>query len=511
MSPQMAGCDSFKVHEDKFKHAVNWALIDEAHLAGPGSGVFEAPYQRLASLRWRLKTDVVWAAVTATATRADARYISRLLGFADTHVHAWYSVDRPNIKYIPRFFRFPYSSGRWLDISYLVPFGMTEACQIRQTLIFTTCISTGNNIMTFLDSLIPENIPNRRELITTYTSLTSLCDRVEFKQRFEAGSTRVGIVSDTLTYGLNIAVDHVINIDTFSGPEVLSFPTLKQRIGRVGRDGKKATAVTYAPAWVQEVASTTKSTKQAQEDAERRKKLPGVIQQWYNPTEECCSRTADLSHHGEASPSPCDCQCATHNGNDETTADYAMVQRWVDFFALKDARSRASGVRSDSTFAPLPAHFITVLVEHIERWRAQKWNSIRVPGTMRCYTSVKFLPAHLVRHIASHAYQCSTYARFVIIAKDWDHLQEHGYALYEYTRSFMVQYMAVQADFSKQEAVPEREEASQSYAAPRLVLKLSNVPVQNTVLGKRALPETSAESPSKRRRRTGAHNENTAP
>ncbi|KAF8868796.1 P-loop containing nucleoside triphosphate hydrolase protein, partial [Mucidula mucida] len=104
MSPQMAGCDSFKVHEDKFKHAVNWALIDEPHLAGSGSGVFEAPYQRLASLQWRLKTDVVWAAVTATATPADVRYISRLLGFADTHVHTWYSVDRSNIKYIPRFF-----------------------------------------------------------------------------------------------------------------------------------------------------------------------------------------------------------------------------------------------------------------------------------------------------------------------------------------------------------------------------------------------------------------------
>ncbi len=191
---------------------------------------------------------------------------------------------------------------------------MTEVCQIRQTLIFTTRISTGDNIMTFLDSLIPKNIPNRRELITTYTSLTSLCDCVKFKHQFKAGSTCIGIVSDTLTYGLNIAVAHVINIDTFSRPEVLSFPALKQRIGHVERDGKKATAVTYAPAWVQEVASTTKSTKQAQEDAEHRKKLPGVIQQWYNPTEECCSRTADLLHHGEASPLQCDCQCATHNG-----------------------------------------------------------------------------------------------------------------------------------------------------------------------------------------------------
>jgi hypothetical protein len=92
----------------------------------------------------------------------------------EQYINARYSVDRPNLSYIPRFYQHPTSQKRFLDLSIIVPIDMVEAADIAPSIVFVNFISRGDELLIFLDTLIPGHIPRCDELIKTYNSLAHM-------------------------------------------------------------------------------------------------------------------------------------------------------------------------------------------------------------------------------------------------------------------------------------------------------------------------------------------------
>ncbi|KAF9013009.1 P-loop containing nucleoside triphosphate hydrolase protein [Hymenopellis radicata] len=492
LSPQMLGSKSFRHYEGipKYLNLVRWFLIDEGHLTGRGFGVFEAPYKSLSSLRWRLKPEVIWAVVTGTVTPANALHIAQLLGFTD-YVNATYSIDRPNIKYLPRILKHAFSGNQFFDISYVIPFGMKDPSEIKQVIIFAYRISTGQAVIDFLDTLLPPDLPGRAKIIQPYNSLMDLADRQAFIAAFDAGTIRVGVATDTLTYGLDTDVDSVIdlNVDPSTVAAEGAHEITKQRLSRVGRRGQLATAVTFAPPWVVDIEITEDATAQVKENAARREKLPEVVRQWYNPTETCCSRQADLGYFGEPAPwpAPIDCLCSIHQGDDEAVEHNKTIKQWVDHFAARNA-SRVPPLRSDQTYKTLAPDVRALLKFQLERWRARTWDTMWGPGEMLNFTSTYFLPDRIITKILDGAHRCSSLERFSIVVSDWKvkYMESHGGALYTLLAVFMTGYMEVFHDMTpvlkqagstqthKQPVNRKRPADSDSYKSPPKKLKTSH-------------------------------------
>lgn len=82
--------------------------------------------------------------------------------------------------------------------------------------------------MQFLDRLIPPTIPDRHNVIRLYNSLMPIDYQKQFLSDIQEGSVlRIGIATDTCTYGLDIPnLRHVVLFDMCP-----SFENLKQKIG----------------------------------------------------------------------------------------------------------------------------------------------------------------------------------------------------------------------------------------------------------------------------------------
>ncbi|KAJ7835628.1 hypothetical protein B0H13DRAFT_2369233 [Mycena leptocephala] len=182
---------------------------------------------------------------------------------------------------------------------------------------------------------------------------------VDYRRKFIAdindGSVlRIGIVTDTCTYGTDIPklgrviIAH-IGDSMGDSPEVR-----KQQMGRPGRDGNPAVAIVYAPAWVRDVPESEVTTKQGLLDLERRRQLP---------VNSSSAQTAAL--------------CTTRAGE---SRDLTMVAKWVEFFKLREQETSATKpktVRSDGTYPPLDTVLKASLTRILKQWRARKYNSIR--------------------------------------------------------------------------------------------------------------------------------------
>ncbi|KAK6977141.1 nucleoside triphosphate hydrolase protein [Favolaschia claudopus] len=450
MSPQMLqGRRVGKLLGDpKFRAQVRWMLIDEAHVLNEESGTFREPYRGILNMRARLPTKTIWAAVTGTATPSAALLIAAALGFrAGQYVNARYSVDRPNIKYIPRFFQHPVSGSQFLDLSFVVPIDMITPYDIILTLIFVKTIKVGYALMKFFDSLLPSHLPNRLSIIKLYNALMPVDYRRKFVEDLNDGSTlRIGIVTDTCTYGTDIPKLARVIIAHIGDSMEDSPEVSKQQMGRAGRDGSPAVAVVYAPAWVRDVSGPDSeiTTKQGLTDLERRNALPPVTRKFFNPTEDCCSRAADLEYNGEDFILRPGC-CSLHESEPEESCDLAMVARWVEHFRAREEAERRKTVRSDGTYKPLDPILKASLTRVILAWRARKYNSLRSP-TSTGGGSVSLLPQRLVDRVVDRAHACTSLDRLWGVLHDWKHVANLGEELFELLSSALPQYAGIISD-----------------------------------------------------------------
>ncbi|KIM45746.1 hypothetical protein M413DRAFT_24878 [Hebeloma cylindrosporum] len=435
MTPQMLQGFRMKnlLKGREFKDSVRWVLIDEVHLVDEEAGTFLMVYKSIAIFRSLLNSTTTWAAVTATATPERAVEMAKQLGFQPGHhVNARYSIDRPNVKYIPRFFQHPISGHEFLDLSFLIPFGMKSSQDVPLTLIFAKTIASGYAIMQFLDTLLPTSLPNRFNIIKLYNSLMDLDYRKSFIQDFTDGSVlRIGIATDTCTYGFDIpTLQRVVVFDICPSPE-----NLKQKVGRPGRDGNAAEAITFAPPWVCE--NSNPIGKQALEDQRRRENLPKATLKWYNPSPYHCTRAADLEYYGEEFiDRVClpgfDC-CTTCDPDPQEGRDLAMVERWVQHFKERgnDLDRPKGGIRSDGTFHALEPHMKSSLQDMLIRWRSQKWVARRT-SSQRGLPTDFFMPQHILTQVVDRAHICSSLERLRLVCDGWEFLPQYEIELLQF-------------------------------------------------------------------------------
>ncbi|KAJ7069167.1 hypothetical protein C8F01DRAFT_1077795 [Mycena amicta] len=132
-----------------FVASIRWVSIDEAQLINQLDGVFARWYLRLSCLRVKLNPSTVWAAVTATAAEKHVASMAKKLGFkAGAFEYAPYSVDRPNIKYIPRFLSHPYTGDAHLDLSFVILKNMSAPEDIPSTVILAKMRRGGGSSQT---------------------------------------------------------------------------------------------------------------------------------------------------------------------------------------------------------------------------------------------------------------------------------------------------------------------------------------------------------------------------
>ncbi|TFK39191.1 P-loop containing nucleoside triphosphate hydrolase protein [Crucibulum laeve] len=433
MSPQMLLSPRLRklIRNPGIKDAIRWMLIDEAHLVDETSGTFLVAYRAIVTMRALLSSHTVWAAVSGTATPSRALAIAKKLGFQPDHyVNARYSVDRPNIKYITRYIQHPISGMEFLDLSFLIPIDLVSFKQIAPTLVFRTEFDTGYRLMQYLDLLIPANFPDRLEIVKMYNSLMPQDYRNDFRRDMESDDRplRIGIVTDTCTYGLDI---QNLRLVIQFGSDIPKSPEIKkQREGRAGRDGLSAIAMSYVPSWVREVPAAEITSKQAKEDAKRRDGLPKVLLQQFNPTKELCPRAADLLYYEEEFVLRPGC-CHIHDPQ-AVDEDLAMVERWKE---RTTKPVRTTGLRSDGTYQALETHMKDSLLEMLSQWRNRKWTAIR--GSRIGLPSDVFMPRHIMLHVVEKAHLCTTLERLRVVADGWDHIADYEDELLQYLKTIM--------------------------------------------------------------------------
>ncbi|KAK0474079.1 P-loop containing nucleoside triphosphate hydrolase protein [Armillaria novae-zelandiae] len=419
----------------RFLDTVKWILVDEAHLVDPESApeVYATAYKVIHSLWTRLKSQTTWCAVTGTATPSCAPIMAEKLGFLQGHYkHATYSLDQPNIKYIPQFLQHPFSTETFLDLSFVIPYTTAQISDITKQLIFVSKIHQGYLLQQYLDSLIthvnirlPCPLPHSERIVMLYNSLMPINDRRQFIHDFDNNSTpRIGIVTDTITYGLDVDVDNVIVLDLWVGDSSEPHEVLRQQIGHPGRRGQPATAITYAPSWVQDVPVTQHSG-------------------WYNHSKQRCPRVADLNHFGTAIPSPESCRCLHHQPLEGPDPDLDGVEQWKKHFKCLEICGRAETVHANrDSFPALSPSMKESLTRLLIVWRSQtalastNWDTDESLGL----TGDFLLPPFVVQHIVDHAHVCTSVERLQAVAKGWEHTAVYAEALFNYLLSVMKEY-----------------------------------------------------------------------
>ncbi|KAF6742325.1 P-loop containing nucleoside triphosphate hydrolase protein [Ephemerocybe angulata] len=501
MSPQMARGDRFDrwLRVKETHQSIRWILIDEAHLAGDDSGPFKA-YGELGFLRPRLPRTTVWCAVTGTITPSSTLTVAKRLGFQPgSFVNARYPLDRSNTTHIPLFFDHSFSGDEFLDLSFVVPFGMTSHSQILPTLIFATTIATSHAIMSYLDSLIPTTVPNRSQIVKLYNALMPLEYRNKFIEDMNSDSVlRIGVATDTLTYGLDIpTLPRVIVFDLCT-----SFEQMKQKTGRAGRNGAPAVAITYAPAWVRNIPAAEITTQRAKDDLKRREALPAVLRSWFNPIPSAYNNEPwDVSM----------CHCQTSLGTEDTD----RIQQWKDDAQKKKApQSRLP--RSDGTYEGLDSQMKSSLKRMLTSWRQKKWASVRHKFPNRSHLPAQiFLYDHEITRLIDHAHICTDLPRFNRVMDGWKFLSDYGAQLFKFLIEILKAFTDIYNECSQPAPTAPPVEssksgstaaASSSTSAPRsLRVVLRPIPIppatpSTSSLGKRAPTPTQGRTSTKRRR-----------
>lgn len=449
-----------------FNLQLRWLLIDEAHLV-MGDTVFRSHYELLCNLRAVLRRETVWAAVSGSVPTALRPSITRNLGFLPGYyVDASYSQDLPHVKYITRFLSHSTTQGTFHDLSWLIPPTAKALADIPQAIVFVDTITQdGLQLERYLDGLLDRCLPHdeaRKVAVRQYNSILTPAERTQWAEDFNNGSIRIGIVTESFIYGLDLDIDTGISLGLVKNKTVL-----KQRRGRVGRR-RPGKFILYSPRWVSTAEDTSPlTTAKAKENFERRHQMDPDILAYCNPTLERCSRAVDLDIYGDTWPPDkpwSECSCETHQPGDNATHD-AIVQQWLDLF--RNDEPKRTAVRSDGTYKPIKSSLLKKkLVELITSWRLTTWYKIspesHIPAPF-------FLPTSIIQKLVDKAHVCGAdYDAFATIASDWRYLPQHGQLLFNFLHHAMEQIddlwseVVNSAEFQEVEEIDSESDSSSS-------------------------------------------------
>ncbi|KAI4521075.1 P-loop containing nucleoside triphosphate hydrolase protein, partial [Schizophyllum commune Loenen D] len=415
---------------------IRWMLIDEAHLVDDEGTVFREHYRLLGNLRSVLKSKPIWVAVSGSVLESRRDATTGKLGFHPGYfVNARYSQDIPRVKIISRFLRHATTQGSFLDLSWLVPRSARTLADIPQAIVFVSTITQdGLALERFLDKLVKicmPNAPNRRNAIRQYNSMLTPQQRGDWADDFCNGKIRIGVVTESLTYGLDLDIPTVVSLGLVQSSNIST-----QRRGRTGRRGP-GKFVLYSPEWVEIVEETKAETATARENRKKRAAMDPDILAYCNPTPQRCSRAVALALYGDTRVgSEADCLCETHQPGDNAK-DYALVDDWVTTFKNLEAK-RAPVIRSDGTYRALKsAAQKATLTTMLNKWRVQTWYALEPCSP---HPAGVFLPDCVVRDFVDKAHVCAqSYSAFEKVASviRWKHAEAHGQLLFQFLQQAM--------------------------------------------------------------------------
>ncbi|KAJ7085342.1 P-loop containing nucleoside triphosphate hydrolase protein [Mycena crocata] len=474
MTPQMVLGKRMQqlLNTPAFVVLVRWVSIDEAALIDQKEGVFAPWYLRLSTLRVKLPTSTQWTAVTASATKERALVMAKRYGMKPgAYIDGRYSINRPNLKYIPRFYEHAHTGSEHLDLAFTIPRNIHAAIDIDSTIIFGRTIERGFSIMDYLDSLISLTIPNRGSLIKLYNSLMTSSYRRKLKSDFLSGKVRIIVVTDTAAYGFDLP--NVRRVITTALED--DYEEGDQKYGRAGRDGELAEVVSFAPSWVRNLSpNTVPSTKGELEDEEKRAKLKEPIRAFYNPTPHFCSRRAILHYYSESIP-PVACLCCPIHDPEAHKVNLLIVQDWKDFF--EQARTTTeqeciSRPHSEGAFRVLDKKMRASLSNMLDRWSYQAWACVRPSRDLPCSF---FFPPFLLEAILDKAHLCTDIHNLKIITQGWDYFDDCAPILLTFLTEVMASFDAIFDEIADDDS--DGEEHVALTAEARMLSRLANVAV----------------------------------
>ncbi|KAG9090386.1 hypothetical protein FS749_000597 [Ceratobasidium sp. UAMH 11750] len=409
---------------DLSAHFVNSLLkivvVDECHISDEWRD-FRSAYQDVKRLRDCMPSKVAWLAISATVPPSEFSAITEGLGFEqDKFELVREPVDRPDIKYVPRFIKNPMSGNQMLNFAWLVPSSLVSVNEAPITIIFVNHIHLAIRLQAYLTSLLPSNITGnaRKYFIRAYHSLHSQEYRKSSLDALRAGTeTRMLLCTDTGAFGINILEVEQVVIAQLS-------KTFKTQTQRAGRIRGKGTAFIYFAEWM----ATSQQTKTA---IAARSRVEQVMIDFANTSLNCCPRAVACEHWGEHFEQPQNC-CVIHDPDEQEHKLEVDRRVWEAKLQAKRARKNAGlgGPRATKqSYRPLDKDIMQpAIMTLLKEWRLSTW--LKIPNHHPNDPPELFLSNHLLDHLCDRMHVCITFDHFHQVMSRWGYLERCGKDLY---------------------------------------------------------------------------------
>ncbi|KAH6899240.1 P-loop containing nucleoside triphosphate hydrolase protein, partial [Coprinopsis sp. MPI-PUGE-AT-0042] len=247
-------------------------VVDEAHVVSHWGSDFRKKYGTLGILRALLPRGTPFVAMSVTMpprVRKDilAKLQFDLKNFVDLNL----GNDRPNVAIVIRAMHHPMNTYR--DLKFLIPDGVSNASEIKKTMIYADELQAPAGIDQYLYSLCPKDMQNSG-FIRPYSAAFPVSYRNEVMDQFRNGIVRILVCTDAAGMGCNIP-DIDIVVQWRLPPTVSAFV---QRAGRTARGaGRNGLAVLLVQPSVYEAdlfkwAELAKDEKGSEKEKKKKKK-----------------------------------------------------------------------------------------------------------------------------------------------------------------------------------------------------------------------------------------------
>ena len=458
VSPEMLTTPGFNqvLTDRSFQQHLCLIFIDECHLVEEQGYDFRPCYKSIGLLRSRVPTHIPWVAVSATLPPGKTfDIVMDSLGFQANHyIHHTLPIDNTHICYIPKFLDYPTSSTTFLDLAWLIPPSAVSPEDIPKTLIFCEKIELGSRVHTFLQHLLPESLHRNREAILPYHSLLSRPGRTQAMQNFQLGTTRIIIGTDCFTWGVD--VPDIRYVVVFGLPS--SFSKLVQQIGRAGRDGNQAYAITYVAQWVKDIPEDLqKHTKQEIANLKRRETICPALRAWFNASSTFCPRMVFCDHFGEPTYHPENCCIYHHKISPNTQPTISLIQQF------SSSHTKPPTVHSDRTYKSFGGKEFAPYRDSASRliadWARVVWEERR--GANNLFPSTAFFPEALQKRLSDKIHLISSAEKLHQLLSDWQHIDEYGHNLFKFCSKVVKGLEEIRQDMQGGDEMDVDEETDQ--------------------------------------------------
>ena len=169
-------------------------VVDEAHVVSHWGSGFRKKYGSLGILRALVPKGTPFVAMSATLSeRVRKDVLSKLQFKIGTFLDLAIGNDRPNVSLVVRAIQ--NTMNTFGDLDFLIPSGITEPEQVKQTFIYADAISSADGMEKRLYSIAPESF-QEAGIIRPYSAAYSVEYRKEVMVLFKAGTVRILICMD---------------------------------------------------------------------------------------------------------------------------------------------------------------------------------------------------------------------------------------------------------------------------------------------------------------------------